>query len=105
MCAYKDVTVTIKKLHFDKKDRMWVFLSDGRELIIPLSMLPTIKKLSIEDRKKHHFPFGHIIFFSVPNIDITIKDLVNLSLTGDYLVNIEVEEQRKKKNLKPKGYI
>lgn len=55
MCKLKNITVDITKIHFDKKDRMWVFLSDKREIIIPLSMLPTIQKtLRFRQEKTSH---------------------------------------------------
>lgn len=105
MCAYKDVTLKIKRVHFNTKEQMCVYFSDKREIIIPLEMIPTLKKLKPEDREKYDIAFGQIIMFHVPNIDISIKDLVNLSLQGDYLVNIEVEEYRKEHGQSPKGYI
>ena len=47
MCKYKDTTLGIKKLDFNvKRGAMAVFLTDGREVIVPVSMFPDIKRLN-----------------------------------------------------------
>ena len=49
MCKFKDTTLGIKKLDFGvKRGAMAVFLTDGREVIVPISMFPDIKSLSID---------------------------------------------------------
>ena len=36
MCKYKDVTIGIKKLDFsEKRGMMAVYLTDGREVLVP----------------------------------------------------------------------
>lgn len=43
MCKFKDTTLEIKKLDFGvKRGAMAVFLTDGREVIVPISMFPDI---------------------------------------------------------------
>ena len=43
MCKFKDTTLGIKKLDFGvKRSAMAVFLTDGREVIVPISMFPDI---------------------------------------------------------------
>lgn len=44
MCKFKDTNLGIKKLDFGvKRGAMAVFLTDGREVIVPISMFPDIK--------------------------------------------------------------
>ena len=39
MCKYKDVNIGLKKLDFGgKRGTMAVYLTDGREVIVPISM-------------------------------------------------------------------
>lgn len=52
MCKMKDVNVGIKKLDFTgHRGKMAVSLTDGREVIVPLSFFPDIKHLSVKDVK------------------------------------------------------
>lgn len=47
MCKYKDTTLEIKKLDFNvKRGAMAVFLTDSREVIVPVKMFPEIKNMS-----------------------------------------------------------
>ena len=47
MCKYKDTTLGIKKLDFNvKRGAMAVFLTDGREVIVPVKMFHEIKNMS-----------------------------------------------------------
>ena len=51
MCKYKDTTLGIKKLDFNvKRGAMAVFLTDGREVIVPVKMFPEIKNMSKKQR-------------------------------------------------------
>jgi hypothetical protein len=52
MCKYKDTELGISKLDFKvKRGKMAVYLTDGREVIVPVSMFPEIKKLSSKQRE------------------------------------------------------
>ena len=52
MCKMKDVNVGIKKLDFTgHRGKMAVYLTDGREVIVPLSFFPDIKHLSVKERE------------------------------------------------------
>ena len=51
MCKFKDTTLGIKKIDFNvKRGAMAVFLTDGREVIVPVSMFPDIKRLKKLER-------------------------------------------------------
>ena len=51
MCRIQNLAFGIKSLDFKtKKGKMAAKLTDGRELIVPVSMFPDIKKLSVKER-------------------------------------------------------
>ena len=51
MCKFKDTTLGIKKLDFNvKRGAMAAYLTDGREIIVPVSMFPDVS--TIEDAKR-----------------------------------------------------
>lgn len=76
MCKFKDTTLGIKKLDFNvKRGAMAAFLTDGREVIVPVKMFPEIKNLSKKQREDYmimddqYFSFAAISkIFSVTNI-------------------------------------
>ena len=52
MCKYKDTNVGIKKLSFkEKKAMMAVYLTDGREVLVPVSNFKDIRYLPIKERE------------------------------------------------------
>ena len=80
MCKMKDVNVGIKKLDFTGyRGKMVVYLTDGRELIVPLSLFPDIKHLSVKDREEwmilddQYFTFNHL------SKVYSVKDIMSLS--------------------------
>ena len=53
MCKYKDTNLGIKKLDFgQKRGMMAVYLTDGRIVLVPVSMFPDIKSLSRKQREE-----------------------------------------------------
>lgn len=67
MCRLQNVKSGIKSLDFvSHRGKMSAKLSDGREIIVPLSMFPDIKKLSVKDRNdwmildEQFFTFSHL---------------------------------------------
>lgn len=51
MCKDQTIRTGIKKLDFSTlKGKFKAYLSDGRELTIPISLFPEIKKLSLKKR-------------------------------------------------------
>ena len=51
MCKIPNITTKIKSLDFkQKRGKMAVQFSDGRELIVPVAMFPDIKNLALKDR-------------------------------------------------------
>ena len=51
MCKNRNIKTGIKKLDFvSHRGKMMVYLTDGRQIIVPLSYFPDIKLLSVKDR-------------------------------------------------------
>ncbi len=67
MCKIGNVSVGIKRLDFaSRRGKMVVFLTDGREVVVPLSLFPDIKHLSLKERgewmvlDEQFFTFKHL---------------------------------------------
>ena len=52
MCKIKGVTLGIKDISFAHRGKMSVRLTDGREVIIPVSFFPDIKQMPVKERNK-----------------------------------------------------
>lgn len=53
MCKIKGVTLGIKDLNFTAhRGKMLVRLTDGREVIVPVSFFPDIQHMSVKERNK-----------------------------------------------------
>ncbi|MBR0041528.1 MAG: hypothetical protein IJP36_00840 [Bacteroides sp.] len=53
MCKMNNVTIGIKKLDFSSfRGKMAASLTDGRQIIVPLSFFPEIKSLSLKQRSE-----------------------------------------------------
>ena len=51
MCKSRNIKIGIKKLDFvSHRGKMMVYLTDGRQVLVPLSFFPDIKQLSLKDR-------------------------------------------------------
>ena len=77
MCKYKDIDLGIKKLDFNvKRGAMAVFLTDGREVIVPVSMFPDIKKLSKAQREDYMIMDDQYFSFESLSRIYSIKDVL-----------------------------
>lgn len=54
MDGYFNVKPKIKKLSFEQRGKMTVFLEDGRVITVPLSAFPSIKKIPASKRKDYY---------------------------------------------------
>ena len=53
MCKDKSIKVGIRKLDFSKiKGKFLAYLTDGREIAIPISFFPDIKKMPVAKREE-----------------------------------------------------
>ena len=79
MCKYKDTNLGIKKLDFGmKRGMMAVFLTDGRMVLVPVSMFPDIKKLSLPQRKDYMIIDDQFFSFDAISKIYSIKDVMKI---------------------------
>ncbi len=79
MCKYKDTTLGIKKLDFNvKRGAMAVFLTDGREVIVPVKMFPEIKNLSKKQREDYMIMDDQYFSFDAISKIFSVKDILRL---------------------------
>lgn len=80
MCKMKDVNVGIKKLDFTSyRGKMAAYLTDGREIIVPLSFFPDIKRLSLKEREEWMILDDQFFTFGRLSKIYSVKDLMLLS--------------------------
>jgi len=73
--GFTEITPVFKKIAFNIRGKMTVYLEDGRSIIVPLSNFPSIKKLSIAQRKKW-FRFGNGFSFDDSNEVFHIEQIL-----------------------------
>ena len=56
--GFWNITPTVKRLSFSTRGKIIVYLNDGRAIILPIANFPSIKRLTIEQRKKWYL-FGN----------------------------------------------
>ncbi|MDE7346220.1 MAG: hypothetical protein K2N48_05720 [Muribaculaceae bacterium] len=67
----------IKKLDFnEKRGKMAVYLTDGREVIVPVGLFPEIKKLSKTQREDYMILDGQFFSFEAISKIFSIKDIL-----------------------------
>lgn len=76
MCKYKDVNIGIKKLDFSRRGMMAVYLTDGRIVIVPITMFPDIKHLSVAQRKDYMIMDDQYFSFEAMSKIYSIKDIL-----------------------------
>lgn len=77
MCKYKDTNLGIKKLDFNvKRGTMAVFLNDGREVLVPISMFPDIKRLSKAQREDYMIMDDQYFSFEALSKIYSAKDVL-----------------------------
>ena len=82
MCKYKDTNVGIKKLSFkEKKAMMAVYLTDGREVLVPVSNFKDIRYLPIKDRENWFILDDQFFTFEKLSKIYSVKDVLNYNLT------------------------
>ena len=77
MCKYKDTNLGIKKLDFGmKRGAMAVYLTDGRVVIVPVSMFPDIKRLSRSQREDYMIMDDQYFSFDGLSTIYSVKDVL-----------------------------
>lgn len=81
MCRYKDTNLGIRKLDFsEKRGMMAVYLTDGREVIVPVGLFPEIKKLRKSQREDYKIMDGQFFTFEAISKIFSVKDVLNINL-------------------------
>ena len=79
MCKYKDTNLGIKKLDFKvKRGTMAAYLTDGREIIVSVSMFPDIKRLSRKQREDYMIMDDQYFSFEALSRIYSVKDLLRV---------------------------
>ena len=79
MCKYKDTNLGIKKLDFkNKRGTMAVYLTDGREVIVPISMFPDIKHLTLKQREDWMIMDDQYFSFEAMSKIYSVKDVLRM---------------------------
>lgn len=77
MYKYKDTNLGIKKLDFGmKRGAMAVYLTDGRVVIVPVSMFPDIKRLSRSQREDYMIMDDQYFSFDGLSKIYSVKDVL-----------------------------
>ena len=83
MCKMLNIKVGIKKLDFtEKRGKMAVYLTDGREVIVPVSMFKDISAMPLKERNKwyilddQYFTFENMVGSGQMNSIKTIMGLI-----------------------------
>ena len=80
MCRNAEIKIRIKKLDFiSYRGKMMVYLTDGRQIIVPLSFFPDIKDLSVKDRSDWIILDEQFFTFNKLSRVYSIEDIMRLS--------------------------
>ena len=79
MCKNVEIKTGIKKLDFKSfRGKMVVYLTDDRQILVPLSLFPDIKRLSVKDRSDWLILDDQFFTFAkLSNID-SIEEIMRL---------------------------
>lgn len=81
MCRFKDTNLGIKKLDFnEKRGMMAVYLTDGREVLIPVGLFPEIKQLRKSQREDYMIMDSQFFSFEAISKIFSVKDVLNCNL-------------------------
>lgn len=81
MCRFKDTNLGIKKLGFgEKRGMMTVYLSDGREVLVPVRLFPEIKKLRKSQREDYMIMDGQFFSFEAISKIFSIKNVLSYNI-------------------------
>ncbi|MCQ2088114.1 MAG: hypothetical protein MJZ37_08660 [Bacilli bacterium] len=82
MCRFKDTTLGIKKLDFnEKRGMMAVYLTDGREVLVPVGLFPEIKQLRKSQREDYIIMDRQFFSFEAISKIFSVKDVLNFNLS------------------------
>lgn len=64
----------------EKRGKMAVYLTDGREVIVPIGYFPEIKRLRKSQREDYMIMDGQFFSFDAISKIFSIKDILNYNL-------------------------
>lgn len=80
MCKNAEIKTGIRKLDFvTHRGKMLVYLTDGRQVLVPLSFFPDIKGLSVKDRSEWIILDDQFFTFSKLSKVFSIEEIMRLS--------------------------
>ena len=78
MCKYNDTTLGIKKIDFSvKRGYMAFYLTDGRIVVVPVSMFPEVKRLTKAQREDYMIMDDQYFSFDAISRIYSIKDILS----------------------------
>ena len=78
MCKLKDTDLGIRKIAFgEKRGKMAVYLTDGREVIVPISQFPEIKRLNSAQREDWMVLDDQFFTFDAISKIYSVKDVLH----------------------------
>ena len=79
MCKLKDTNLGICKLAFgEKRGKMAVYLTDGREVLVPISLFPEIKRLNSAQREDWMVLDDQFFTFDAISRIYSVKDVLHV---------------------------
>lgn len=78
MCKIPNINVEIKWMDFNMRGKFSATLSDGRVIIVPVSLFPDIKQMSTKRRNEWMILDGQYFTFEHMTRVYSITDLTNL---------------------------
>ena len=77
MCKYKDTALGIKKIDFNvKRGHMAFYLTDGRIVVVPISMFPDVKRLTKAQREDYMIMDDQYFSFDAISRIYSVKDVL-----------------------------
>ena len=82
MCKMANIHIGIKKLGFtEKKGMMAVYLTDGREVLVPVSKFKDISSMPIRERQKWYILDDQYFTFENMSRVYAVTDVLNYNMT------------------------
>jgi len=76
MEGFLKIKPEIKKLRFEQRGKMSIYLQDGRTIIVPVSSFPSIKRLKESDRKHYQIIDNELFTFDKTNEIFHIEQIL-----------------------------
>lgn len=82
MCKMSNIKVGIKKLDFtEKRGKMAIYLTDGREVIVPVSMFKDISAMPLKERNKWYILDDQYFTFENMGRVYSVTDVLDYNMS------------------------